>query len=231
VHVFENCSAAFRKGLRFGSIAFVSNIIGRASEYYGRHGLRNTAARAVIGFKRALFANRMAVFSCGLENLDAVPITLPVSVFITGVTTYTELADTDLQAIIGFWNPKEARRNLTKRFNKRACLWLLKSADVLAGYGWTLEGTTIEPYFFPLAQDDVHLFDFHVFPEYRGRGFNQLLVNYILADLTARKKRRAFIEAAEWNVAQLSSLRKTPFRQIAWARKSIILRRQIVSWQ
>ncbi len=34
---------------------------------------------------------------------------------------------------------------------KGALLWLIKSEDGLAGYGWTLQGRTIEPHYFPLA--------------------------------------------------------------------------------
>jgi hypothetical protein len=41
---------------------------------------------------------------------------------------------------------------------------------------------------------------------------------------------RAFIEAAEWNQPQLSSLTKTPFRRLGRARKSIIFGRTVVHW-
>jgi hypothetical protein len=81
-----------------------------------------------------------------------------------------------------------------------------------------------------LGAHDVHLFDFHIFPRYRGRGMNPLLVGHILRSLTAEGLKRAFIEAAEWNQAQLSSLGKTPFRQFGRARKWTILRSTIVYW-
>ena len=41
---------------------------------------------------------------------------------------------------------------------------------------------------------------------------------------------RAFIEAAEWNQAQLSSLARTPFRRLGWARKVTILGRTVSIW-
>jgi ribosomal protein S18 acetylase RimI-like enzyme len=106
----------------------------------------------------------------------------------------------------------------------------MKSGGKLPGYGWTLQGGTIEPHYFPLAQDDVHLFDFHVFPQYRGQGINPFLVTHILHSMTGECGGRAFIEAAEWNEAQLSSLRKTPFRCMGWAKKSTIFHRTIVCW-
>ena len=76
----------------------------------------------------------------------------------------------------------------------------------------------------------MHLFDFHVFPQYRGRGINPFLVTHILESLARVGAGRAFIEAAEWNKAQLSSLTKTPFRRLGMARKLTIFRRTIVLW-
>jgi ribosomal protein S18 acetylase RimI-like enzyme len=119
---------------------------------------------------------------------------------------------------------------MTERFGLGASLWLIKSHDKLAGYGWTLEGRTVEPHFFSLGHRDVHLFDFHVFPQYRGQGMNPTLVTSILRALTAEGAGRAFIEAAEWNQAQLSSLTKTPFRRLGMARKSTLFSRTLVLW-
>jgi len=84
-----------------------------------------------------------------------------------------------------FWNPKLAHQSMKERFGLGASLWLIKSRDKLAGYGWTLRGGTVEPHYFPLGQDDVHLFDFHVFPHYRGQGMNPFLVIHILRSLAA----------------------------------------------
>ena len=88
----------------------------------------------------------------------------------------------------------------------------------------------MEPHFFPLADNDVHLFDFYVFPEFRGRRVNPMLVSHILASLRREACGRAYIEAAEWNLAQLRSLAKLPLRRLGAARKSCLLRRTIVIW-
>ena len=142
----------------------------------------------------------------------------------------TDLSPQDLQEITSFWNPKLARRNIKERFELGASLWLIKLEDQLAGYGWTLQGRTVEPHYFRLGPDDVHLFDFHVFPQYRGRGVNPSLVSYILRSLAAESHGRAFIEAAEWNQAQLASLRRTPFRRLGSARKFTLFRHTMVFW-
>jgi hypothetical protein len=204
--------------------------ISRVSEFYGRHGLLSTLRRGTIGIRRTFFSNRMAIFSCELGHLAAPGIKLPSSVSVERVLSLSTLDLGDLQQITSFWNPTLAKQSIRERFEKHSSLWLMKVKGILAGYGWTLRGTSIEPYFFSLCQTDVHLFDFHVFPEFRGNGFNPLLVTFILGSVAVEGNGRAFIEAAEWNTAQLSSLRKTPFRQIAWGRKSVISRRPIVSW-
>jgi GNAT superfamily N-acetyltransferase len=144
--------------------------------------------------------------------------------------SYAQVSPQDLQQMTSFWNPEQAHRNIKERFAKGASLWLIRREDKLAGYGWTLQGRTIEPYYLPLAQDDVHLFDFHVFPQYRGRGINPLLISSILRNLALNCRGRAFIEAAEWNQSQLTSLQKTPFCRLGLACSFTIFGRTFVSW-
>lgn len=101
----------------------------------------------------------------------------------------------------------------------------------LAGFGWTIQGRTIEPHFFPLQSDEVHLFDFFVFPEFRGRGINVALVMDILTRLGEEKVRLAHSECAAWNDAQIRSLSKTPFRRYGEAIKLGILSCWLVIWR
>jgi ribosomal protein S18 acetylase RimI-like enzyme len=144
--------------------------------------------------------------------------------------SWAELDPNESQRIIEFWNPKLAQKRMDERFAHGASLWVVLFDGELAGYGWTLRGRTIEPYFLPLGPDDIHFFDFHVFPAYRGRGLNPLLVKHILASLRAEGGGRAWIEAAEWNAPQRSSLQKTPFLRLGLAKKWTIFGRPIVCW-
>jgi ribosomal protein S18 acetylase RimI-like enzyme len=208
----------------------ISNSILRVSEYYSRHGFVATIRRAGLGVKRALFASRMVVFYCDLPSQPTRSVNIPSPIRIDRLMSEKELSQQDLQEITSFWNPKQARRNIKERFAKGASLWLIRSEDKVAGYGWTLQGCTIEPYYFPLAPGDLHLFNFHVFPQYRGQGMNPLLVSHILRNLATNCRGRAFIEAAEWNEAQLNSLQKTPFRRLGLVRSATIFSRTFVSW-
>jgi ribosomal protein S18 acetylase RimI-like enzyme len=204
--------------------------ISRFADYFGRHGLRSTLRRVGLAVRRSLFSGRSVLFYCDLSEEISPPAALPSFMKVERKRSAGEIDPQDLQEMTRFWNPKLACRNINERFGKGALLWLIKSTGKLAGYGWTLQGCTIEPHYFPLGQHDVHLFDFHVFPQYRGQGINPFLVSHIVRSLAAEGEQRAFIEAAEWNQAQLPSLAKTPFHRFGRARKWTILGNTIVCW-
>jgi hypothetical protein len=208
----------------------ISTTISRLSGYYGRHGLRATARRAAVAVKRALSSTGMVLFYCDPSEVTLHPTNVGSGFTVELRNHCAELSAEELQAITSFWNPRLAHRNMIERFGNGALLWLIKSEGRLAGYGWTIRGGTLEPHFFPLGPSDVHFFDFHVFANYRGRGVNPFLVIHILCSLAAEGRGRAFIEAACWNAAQLSSLKKTPFHRSGCARKWTLFGRTIVCW-
>jgi ribosomal protein S18 acetylase RimI-like enzyme len=208
----------------------IAGSISRLAEYHHRHGFAATVSRAQLAAKRILFAGRMVVFYCELDDPRLSQVNLPQAGTVRRLSARTELIPEQFQQMTEFWNPKLAGKNIDERFGKGASLWLAECEGRLAGYGWTLQGSTIEPYYFPLAKNDVHLFDFHVFPQFRGRGINPFLVGRILSDLASRRGGRAFIEAAEWNAAQLSSLEKTAFHRYGLVRSIRLFGHTFVSW-
>jgi ribosomal protein S18 acetylase RimI-like enzyme len=141
-----------------------------------------------------------------------------------------ELSPEDLQGMTSVWNPQLVQQTMQERFDLGASLWMIRSHDKLAGYGWTLQGRTVEPHYFPLGQDDVQFLDFHVFPKHRGRAMDWFLITQILHRLAAEGLGRAFGEAGEWNQASISSFKMTPFRRLGVARKLTILGRTFVIW-
>jgi hypothetical protein len=208
----------------------LSNSISRLVDYYTRHGLGATIRRAKLAGRRALFADRMIVFYCDLDERRLRPINIPKTFAVKRVKVLTELSAENLQEITSFWNPKLANRRVRERFDKGASLWLIESEDGLAGYGWTMEGQTIAPYYFPLGPDDVQLFDFYVFPRFRGRAIHWVLTSYILHRLAAEGRSRAFADTGEWNLAQLASFKMTPFRQLGVARSFTTLGHSFTRW-
>lgn len=224
------CPAVFRIILEKAPDMPISALTSRLAAYYQRHGLRATISRFAVAAKRMLFSSRMICFYCDLSAISSSPVDMPSSLKVQRHLNQDELSPLDLQEIISFWNPGIAEPNIKKRFAKGGSLWLIKADGLLAGYGWTLRGCTVEPHYFPLGPGDIHLFDFQVFPRYRGRGVNPVLVSHILSNVAAESQGRAFIEAAEWNQPQLSSLRRTPFHRLGAARKMTLFRRTIVYW-
>jgi ribosomal protein S18 acetylase RimI-like enzyme len=205
-------------------------LLARAATYYRRHGLRSTAERLALQVRRLARGNRQVLFHYDLRVPPPIgPVASP-ELRVERVDRESQLDSHDFDRIVGFWNPTIARRQIAERFAKGASLWLARAADQLAGYGWTLSGGTIEPYYFPLAAADVHLFDFLVFPEFRGTGVNPRLVLQILEALAHEGRQRALIEVAEWNAAQLRSLSKTPFRRFGSGRKYWLLGKTVLRW-
>jgi len=210
----------------------LSTSTSRLVNYYKRHGFRATLDRTVLLLQRLFSFPRMVLFyydltTCGLA---AIPQNRSDGLTVERKISAAEIDSRDLQQIVNFWNPEISRGHLSERFQKGASLWLVRSAGRLAGYGWTLTGSTIDHHYFPLGYNDVHLFDFLVFPQYRGRRINPSLVIHILAQMVAEGRARAYIEAAEWNRAQLTSLSKTGFRLLGMARKVSLFRRTFVQW-
>lgn len=208
----------------------MSGLIDRLTDYYSRHGVTATLRRTILEAKRKLFSNRMVVLYCDLRELSERRAKPARSVRIDRMISEAEVNEQDLQIIVGFWNPRQARRNIAERFARGASLWLIKSHDELAGFGWTLRGGTIAPYYFPIGQDDVQFFDFSVFPRFRGRAMHWQLTDHILRTLAAEGVVRAFADTAEWNQAQLSSFKMTKFRSLGLARTFKISSRMITSW-
>ena len=74
----------------------------------------------------------------------------------------------------------------------------VRSGEILAGYGWTIQGRPISScYYFPLLPGDVQFFDFLVFPKFRGRAIQWLLTLHILKTLKDEGASRAFADTHE----------------------------------
>jgi GNAT superfamily N-acetyltransferase len=208
----------------------ISNFITRLRSYQQRHGLRATARRTGLALRRALFANRMVVFYFDLASQNLREVAVPSPFRVDRLRSESELSRQDLEAMLNVWNPILAQRNIKERFAKGASLWLIKSDEQLAGYGWTLRGNAIAPYHFPIAPDDVQLFDFYVLPSFRGGTLFWILMNTILRGLKAEGATRAYGEAAEWNQASLASFKLTRFRRLGVARSVTIFGHRFTTW-
>ena len=62
----------------------ISNSISRLVDYYTRHGLAATIRRAKLAARRALFAGRMVVFYCDLDERRLRPVNIPKTFAVNG---------------------------------------------------------------------------------------------------------------------------------------------------
>lgn len=171
----------------------------------------------------------MIVFYCDLTK-QTVPTNIPSSLNVERLSNYAGLSPQDLHEMTNFWNPRQAHRNIRERFEKGASLWLIKLGDNLAGYSWTIRGRTIAQYYFPMAHDDVQLFDFYVFPKFRGRAILWFLIMFILRSLRDEGAFRVFGDVAEWNHPSLSFYKTIPFRRLGAVRSLTIFGHTFMSW-
>ena len=123
----------------------ISTAVSRFTDYYRRKGFGATLRRAGVAVKRSLFSSRSVLFYCDLATQGASPKELPGFLKVERKRSIAELNDADLQEMTSFWNPKLARQNMEERFGLGASLWLIKSRDKLAGYGWTYRGGPSSP--------------------------------------------------------------------------------------
>jgi GNAT superfamily N-acetyltransferase len=207
----------------------IPTALSRFAEYHSRHGWTATWRRLALAAKRSFFAGREVLFYCDLSEIAVNPAPhTPITV--ERKQTQSEINPEILERITDSWNPSVTQNRLKERFRLGAVLWLVRCEGDFAGYGWTLQGRTVAPHYFSLAQQDIHFFDFFIFPRFRGRGLNPLLIREMLRTTAAECKGRAFIEAAEWNTAQLASLARTPFLRLGLAKKVSLFGHALVWW-
>jgi hypothetical protein len=208
----------------------ISSGILRVADYYRRFGLAATMRRGQVALSRSLFASRMVVFYCDLDERKLKKVKFPESLKIHRLVALSELRVDYLERIISVWSPKLAHERIRERFDKGSTLWLIEHDGRLAGYGWTLRGTTIAPYYFPLGPNDVQLFDFYVFHEFRGRALHWFLTAQILNTLAAEGGARAYADTHEWNQAQVASFKMTPFRPLGFVRTYQLFGHYLTCW-
>jgi GNAT superfamily N-acetyltransferase len=206
----------------------IVNGVRRFVSFFRRKGFRSTVARCIEAVRRMSYLGRMVLYRSTLSPECCIP-TNNSGAEIQRVSA-TTASGADLELISRAWSPAIKKRQINERFKAGGELWLVKRNERLAGYGWTIRGRTIDPYYFPLEWDEAHLFDFYVFPEFRGCGLNVCLVSEILAALRAVDTTRAFIECAAWNHSQIRSLTKTAFRKYAEATKLQFFGRPAILW-
>ncbi|MDB6093009.1 MAG: GCN5-related N-acetyltransferase [Verrucomicrobia bacterium] len=182
-------------------------MLARLLNFFRKRGFKATVQRCWVEFVHGFYLGRMKLYRCTLPA--GKPANAP-DVQIKRVKRGGVSAEY-LDAIVGAGNSTTNLAKLETRFATGSELWMAEVNGRFAGFGWTIRGRTMEKHFFQLGPNEVHFFDFYVFPEFRGRGINTILLAQMLHDLGNEGVTRCHIECAAWNKAQIRSLGKTPF--------------------
>jgi len=193
-------------------------------------GMLFTMKRIFIISKRNLFQNRSIIYCADLNSLEYDKVELPKNYCIEVICKEEELSKNKLYQLSKY-RPKETLKlQFQERFHKGAVLWLMMISDIVVGFHWSVTGQPIKQYFFSFPCKDTLLFDSEIFTEFRGRGLNPLLIDYIMCNLKKQGVSRVYIDIRMWNAANIRSITKTRFKKIGVAKKIVVLGKVFVIW-
>jgi len=205
------------------------SVLQRIALFYRQRGLLATIKRFFTELYRSFYLGRMIVYSCPIPS-GGITLSDKTNTVDFERATSSHLLKDDYVKILDIGSIEKRSRDIANRFELGSELWVAKVNGRVAGFGWTLVGKTVSPHYFTLGANEVHFFDFHVFPEFRGRGINIALIEKILTALSTQPISRAHIECAAWNHAQIRSLSKTPFHRQAEVIRITFLGRSAIIW-
>jgi len=176
------------------------------------------------------FRRQFVIFVAELTKLNHEEIVMPQNFIVECRKNDGEVTKAELETLMYYGGEQIIRYELEERFNKGAYLWLMKVDGEAVGMVWTIRQRTLKPYYWPMTSNDVHCFDNEVFRDYRGRGINSFLINYVVLKLKRKGFIRAFIETSKDNKPEIISLSKTFFAELGRATRLNLLGYNIIIW-
>jgi len=205
-------------------------LFAKVVSYYKRNGILRTIKHIPVKLRWTIFRKRDILYVCELADLDISEIILPENIVVEKKESFESLTEQELQALCGHQNSIVFTDQLKGRFNKRSVIWLIKVDGDTAGMFWTLTGDSIEPHYFCLMENDVHLYNGQILEHYRGRRLFSVLANYILAELKKQGLRRVYVETNGANIAAIRAFEKIYVKKIATARIYRIFGKNVTIW-
>jgi len=202
----------------------------RLARYFKSNGLVKTVCHCFEKAGQSIFGRRFIIFFVELTKLNDEGIRMPQNFAVECRKNVGEITKDELETLIHYGGERIIRYKLKNRFGKGAYLWLMKVGGRAVGMVWTTRQKTLQPYYYPMSPNDVHVFDNEVFLDYRGRGINPFLINYVVFALKKEGLVRAYIETRVKNIPEIRSLAKTHFSNYASAIKLHIFGHNITFW-
>ena len=194
-------------------------MIYRLNRYYKENGFVKTFRHILSRAGEKLCLPPYVLFTCDLRK-DVSPLpSLPEGYEVLCRGASEELTEEERQLINKNRGTSKTQKDLAERFGKGSKLWLLKRSGCTVGMIWSLEAATVRPYFWILQPGEAHLYDNEIFFDYRGKGFNSILLRSVVARLREHGLNRLYIETLKTNAPEQRSLMKNGFLPISQVRQ------------
>ena len=155
---------------------------------------------------------------------------MPEDFEVVAIEKEDKILEIDFMRLMDYIGREQTKFQFKERFSRWAILWLVKHKSNVAGFIWCSKKSPIEPYYFPLGENDALLFDGAVLPEYRGRNIYPIFLTKVFYELKKRGVVRVIIDAYKWNKPALRSLEKIPAKRLCAGNKIHLFGRTIVLW-
>lgn len=208
--------------------------IQRFRRYYKDHGFLSLIRRTGVIFWRTFLQKKTILFYTDLADFENMKIDLPENVIIERKDCEDDIIPEDITKLTEQRGKYRGRgavlHQMKERLRNGARLWLIRVDGHFAGFLWSMRSGTVAPFYFPLTNNDVVIFDIETFSEFRGRGLNPLLMNFTMYKLKREGVLRFFICVNVWNKSSIHALRKTCFGKFGVARKFHVFNKNFVIW-
>lgn len=145
---------------------------------------------------------------------DDFRVTMPIqnSVIFRDFVTWEQIPDElKIFLIAEEKNLNEAFESIIKRGQR---LWIGTIEGRLAIYNWTRNAAQSLDFFFPIAENEVLIWQVETLPAHRGKGLMTLLIDHIVKTLFAEGIHKVYISHATHNLATKRALLKNHFQLI-----------------
>lgn len=202
----------------------------RFVKFFRKYGFAQSIKRLWIITKRRLFQQSSIIYYSNLIDLKP-SLQSCLNLKIENKKNKEDLTDDDYKKLYKYHDERIINNLIKNRFDKGAVLCVAKLNDEFVGFIWTIKQYTVKPFYFPLLEQDVFLFDNEIFEDYRGKGINSVFVDKVLLELHSEKYTRAFIDTRLWNKSEIHCLDKTCFKKLAIASQVQLFGKNIVIWR
>jgi ribosomal protein S18 acetylase RimI-like enzyme len=146
------------------------------------------------------------------------------------IESVEQLSEKDLSVLYEHIGKNIITPQLKFRFSISATMWVIKIEDNIAGYVWSTRKSKIKPYYIPLGENDVFMFDGSVISKYRGRNVYPQLLSNVVSSLKQRNFYRVIFDAHGWNSSVIRSFNKIGAKQLGIVRRYKFGRNNFLLW-